>query len=510
MARGLEPGYLCLSMFVPPSPLHKPELFFALVGPLGTDLDAITAALRAELLIVGYQLREPIRLIKLAKALPRYERLGESPVPEDQRLCAHMDAGDEIRRSFGHGGALAALAVAEVKRLRTTEEPLPATAFLLRSLKHPAEVALLRELYGASLIVISVHEEHEKRVKWLAQKIEKSRRDPEGARRLAEVLIMRDQDGSTDKLGQSVRKTFPLGDFFLDAGGDLRRQIERLVHVLFSHPQTSPTRDEYAMFSAQAVALRSSDMSRQIGAAIVDADGEVLAVGCNEVPKPGGGVYWTGDKPDCRDFRQGSDPNAIMGREILLEVFRELKQAGWLGSEHAKLQPSVLVEEAREAKLLDRARISNLIEFGRVVHAEMNALVYAARRGIPVDGQKLYCTTFPCHVCARHLIGAGICSIVFIEPYPKSLALELYPEVVDPAADQRVSFRPFTGIAPRRYLEFFDFGRRKDARGYALCWDPGGAEPRVRSLGNPHLLAEKALCDKLQRTLAENLSVAKS
>ncbi|PRP94908.1 tRNA-specific adenosine deaminase [Enhygromyxa salina] len=265
----------------------------------------------------------------------------------------------------------------------------------------------------------------------------------------------------------------------------------------------SPTRDEYAMFSAQAVALRSADMSRQVGAVIVDGEGEVLACGCNEVPKPRGGVYWEGDVSDGRDFRRGSDPNAIFGREILRELFDVLHGEGWLAEEKTQLGTAALVEQAQSTKLFNDARIGNLIEFGRVVHAEMNALVYAARRGIQVDQRQLYCTTFPCHVCARHIIGAGIAAVVYIEPYPKSLAVDLYPEAITLGGsdERKLAFRAFTGVAPRRYLDFFSFGRRKDGRGYAVEWIPGGASPRARALGNPHLLAEQLLCDTLDQVL---------
>jgi deoxycytidylate deaminase len=74
--------------------------------------------------------------------------------------------------------------------------------------------------------------------------------------------------------------------------------------------------------------------------------------------------------------------------------------------------------------------IKDLTEFGRSVHAEMSAVLDAARRGVPIGGCTLYTTTFPCHNCARHLIGAGIRRVVFIEPYEKSRAEDLHEESV--------------------------------------------------------------------------------
>jgi hypothetical protein len=74
---------------------------------------------------------------------------------------------------------------------------------------------------------------------------------------------------------------------------------------------------------------------------------------------------------------------------------------------------------------------------------------------------------------------------MYIEPYPKSLAKELYEHSIrvdrDSTADaDAVEFKPFVGIAPRRYLEFFAMPRRKDGRGHVIQWTPADAQPRVK------------------------------
>jgi len=116
----------------------------------------------------------------------------------------------------------------------------------------------------------------------------------------------------------------------------------------------------------------------------------------------------------------------------------------------------------------------------------MAAVCDAARRGISIKGATLYCTTFPCHMCARHLIAAGLLKVVYIEPYPKSLAKELYQTSIrldyEPAsAAPVVEFVPFTGIAPRRYLQLFETTKkRKDETGRAARWKASTAMPKVR------------------------------
>ena len=52
-----------------------------------------------------------------------------------------------------------------------------------------------------------------------------------------------------------------------------------------------------------------------------------------------------------------------------------------------------------------------------VIHAEMNALRYMARAGIPTQGATLYLTHAPCINCAKHLAGIGLSRIVYRHSY---------------------------------------------------------------------------------------------
>ena len=61
-------------------------------------------------------------------------------------------------------------------------------------------------------------------------------------------------------------------------------------------------------------------------------------------------------------------------------------------------------------------------ELCRALHAEQNAIVQAARYGIPIAGSTLYCTNKPCVICSKMLINAGIKTIFFDEGYDDDLA----------------------------------------------------------------------------------------
>ncbi len=60
------------------------------------------------------------------------------------------------------------------------------------------------------------------------------------------------------------------------------------------------------------------------------------------------------------------------------------------------------------------------------VHAEINALDQALRRGLPTIGTTLYCTTLPCERCARTIIRLGVSRVVYIGHYPGTNSLALF------------------------------------------------------------------------------------
>ncbi len=62
----------------------------------------------------------------------------------------------------------------------------------------------------------------------------------------------------------------------------------------------------------------------------------------------------------------------------------------------------------------------------RTVHAEMNALIQAARRGHAVDGASAFVTNMPCTTCAKALITAGIKRVVVFSDYHDTLATDFF------------------------------------------------------------------------------------
>jgi len=480
----------------------KPEVIIGLVGAVGTDLYLVAELTAAIVRNFGYRVEEVISLSSLLNDVTRQEPLPKSP--REMYIDSRMTAGNELRSTVKQGDALAGLAVAEIMRRRRTlqdadelapDQPPAAVAYILRSLKHQDEIALLRGIYREQFVCISAHAPREERIRRLSADIADSHGSTDRHDWEAEAtrLAQRDEAEDDDKFGQDVRGTFPKADFFIDASHRTvaHEQLERCLRAWFGEPFASPTQEEFGMFHAHAAGVRSADMSRQVGAAIAIA-GDVIAVGSNEVPAFGGGAYWTGQKGDARDFMLGNDANARICAAAIEEVRNALVDTGWLRADRAK-RPA---EEFAAA--LEDTRVDQLTEFGRAVHAEMSAILDAARRGQPVKGATLYTTTFPCHNCAKHIVGAGVKEVVYIAPYPKSLAEDLHPDTIaiDPSdpPDDRVVFRPFVGVAPLSYLPLFEHvGQRKTPDNRAIEFVPAEARPKLVLSGDLRYLEREDL-----------------
>ncbi len=51
------------------------------------------------------------------------------------------------------------------------------------------------------------------------------------------------------------------------------------------------------------------------------------------------------------------------------------------------------------------------------IHAEMNAIIWAARKGISIEDATIYVTLEPCSECSKNLIASGIKRIVYAKAY---------------------------------------------------------------------------------------------
>lgn len=421
---------------------------------------------------------------------------------ELDRLDQGMNNGRACREKFKRGDFFALLAINEINGARAGGEPspLPRVAHVIRSLKHPAEVETLRRVYGDGFFLLGISSSNKTRRHYLKN----LKGIPEDQ---IERLIERD-DREAGDYGQKTRDVFQMSDAFVttDDSDRLSDQLSRILDLLFSAPVVPPTADEYAMFLAYAASLRSADLSRQVGAVIANKNKDIVATGANDVPKFGGGLYWPGEG-DMRDYIKKEDFNEKKKREITLQIMKRLDPDSGKTDEE-------LLSEGLSA--LKGTGLLDITEYGRAVHAEMEALLSAARNGVSVRGSTLYTTTYPCHNCAKHIVAAGVKRVKFVEPYPKSYATEMHSDSIEAngeGAKHKVKFEPFVGIGPRRFVDLFSMslssGRnivRKEG-GKVVDWSRTGAELRVPMIPLSYLEAEVILVNELSAIVVENKEV---
>ncbi|HET9873655.1 MAG TPA: hypothetical protein VFP89_13810 [Propionibacteriaceae bacterium] len=465
-----------------------PELVFALVSPIGTPIDSLRRDLEEGLHSYGYA----TEWLKLSGLLTdQAERLGLGPVPvvpEHQRAEKLMEAGDRLCEVSQSAAAVALEAVNEIRRKRDERAlksdveaadgslAVPRQAWILDSLKRPAEVMQLRLIYGDHLFVISAQAGRQLRENTLREKIAPynvSLRD-ENLDDVVNRLVTRDLDEEKHGgYGQNILKTFPMADVFIDVdeaqpeNPGVPQQVRRLLDLIFGNPNYPvPTDEEYGMQLAFLASTRSPELGLKVGAAVTRGT-TVVSLGANAHPTK------LGSSP-------AYDTSSADIRHLILDTLNRLMEPA-LGNEAVERlvkEPDLFVDELLRGPLKG-SRIVSLTEFQPTVHAEMAAVLDAVSQGQSVAGAIVYVTTYPCHGCAKHLLRLAL-PVKYIEPYPKGRAQAMY------GGDVEDSFEPFTGVAPRRYHQLFTATEdRKDPWGVRRSWSAAeklGAEPNVDPL----------------------------
>lgn len=451
------------------------ELVIALVGPVGSGVSTAASILHTVLdQEFGYDVAP---IMKPSDVIRAQSGLVNIVPPVSARTATYIsemqDAGNKLRERFGNNYLIEKL-IEKIRGFRSAkagydgEVELPGRrAYIIDSLKSMEELELLRDVYRDTLCVIGVFAPDKLRNERL-----KNLDYPASER---EKVMARDQ-GELATFGQATRKLFVHSDFFVcndRRPEDLKYSLERFLDIVFDTAIHTPTKAESAMYKANAAAANSACMSRQVGVSIVSAGGELIAVGWNDVPKFGGSLYTEEDRMtfdddtrqivdrDHRCYNWGGKKchNEVRRHRLMDNVSVAATQAGMVKLNRRK--------DVREA--IGKTDINALIEFSRSIHAEMEAILSVAREGKhSLVGATLYTNTYPCHNCARHIVASGIKEVVYIEPYLKSLAIELHSDVISelPDAKNMVIFRQFNGVAPSNYLKLFrPKGERKE-KGY--------------------------------------------
>jgi len=467
------------------------ELIIGLAGGLGVNFDEVASALGKALESAGYH----VVTIRIAQ---NFSQRNNSTGFGD--CYWKMQYGTKQRQIHGND-YWARRAIEKIFFLRPElSYKSRKIAYLIRSLKNKEEVDLLYNVYGRNFISIAIFSDAESSLQHIERKLKLKQVSIAAAEKemheinnelalnddieirkgeelyledsysvekatdsdtIARFLLRKDQEETHPDLkqfGQNLFRCYSAANYYIYQNSNLAQQIHRVVYILFNDPFAEPTFEEYFMFCAQAAAYRSLDLDRQVGAVIVNRENELVASGFNDVSKVGGGHFAQHDHPlhphpeqdDQRDFKKAYDFNHVHLDQIARKIADKLHLT------------------SKDESLL-RDEISGITEFKRSTHAEMSALLDAARRGIAVRDCTMYVNHYPCHNCTKHIIAAGIKRVVFLHPYAKSKAREMYKSMLrhgvlldEKAMKDVVVFEPFLGVSPNRFM--LTFANDKETR----------------------------------------------
>lgn len=490
------------------------ELVIAFCGPMGAPIESVVAAFRKEMTDTRDYQTSVIKISSLIRDLVGIdeESFGDEIV---ERKKKYIEAGDYMRTETKQPQILAAAAVSEIYKkkneLKRDAGDVARVCYLVDSLKHPAEIDLLKKVYADSFYLVGVYADRNARERIVS----------EGKASLlnkAQEIIDKDYDGGwDDDFTQKLGKVFHRSDFFVHTDGSdeevVESKVRRFCNVVFGTKIVSPSVIERSMYSAWSAGANSACLSRQVGAAVVSSDDRLLGVGWNDVPRSGGGVYTDENLEkqggrlvslkDNRCYRYDTCAcrNDTTKNEIITKLTNRI-----IGKFHGRLD---LMDFEKIEKILRGSEISSLTEFSRAIHAEMHAMFNALKdHSSKLDGGSIFVTTYPCHNCARHIILSGIKMIHFIEPYPKSRAIELHDDALTDSIveDGRVRLVAFEGIAPSRFLDLFSYSteKRKNSSNYKFReTDPKTACPRSQINIESIEFLEANILDQYTRNIDE-------
>uniref|UniRef100_A0A2H5FMF1 Cytidine deaminase n=1 Tax=Legionella sainthelensi TaxID=28087 RepID=A0A2H5FMF1_9GAMM len=410
------------------------ELVIGLVGAIGTNMNVI-----AEELVQNFSKANcETEVIKLTDYL---KIINDNSLSYVELCKSKIKNLEEIRTK--NPGFLSYLAISKIfiNRFKSKCEK-KVKVYIINSLKNPHEYSILRHVYRRNFLFLSIYSSRDLREKNLKRKELVSNKKKLEESDEIEIKNLLDTGGFSNTSSTNTRETYHKAHYFINYD-DFEFDLNRFTNLIMNEPFSTPTIDEIGMAHAYVESLKSADLSRQVGAVILNDDGNILASGCNEVPKFGGGLHWCHTTPDLRDFNCHNDgvPLSEIVKQEKIDAIKETLES----------------KEEISKELISLLKDS--LEFIRAVHAEKAAICDAAKRGVPINNATLYSTTFPCHLCAKHIIASGIKRVVYVEPYPKSLSEQLFKGLIKDKATKTdlnvVKFESFRGVAPKRFRYLF-------------------------------------------------------
>jgi deoxycytidylate deaminase/dephospho-CoA kinase len=380
------------------------SLIVGLTGSFGSGCSEVADFLASQ---NGY------RVYRLSQILEKETERRHIPLPPagaDKRAVLQRE-GLHLRALRG-GGILVQMALLQWSKSGR------AGICVLDGIKNLQEIDELRKEKNAYVIAIGASVE----TRW--RRLESQYR---GDRDLFDKLDDIDKNEGIPN-GQMVEACVHAADVMVDnednwSNEQLRQQLyDRILGFvdLFREPgRRDPPHPDILMHDAYEASLNSQCLSRKVGAVLVHQEGpsgtaRILGMGYNHAPL---------GSTECKD-KWGQCYREKKRQELL----QKLPYCPSCGS---PLKDGYCIHQPCDywlgrGDILERSCPGRALDVCPAVHAEQDAIIKAMRGSGQFPANcSLYCTTFPCALCAKLIIGADIKEVVYVHAYPMQESREL-------------------------------------------------------------------------------------
>lgn len=289
-----------------------------------------------------------------------------------------------------------------------------------------------------------------------------------------------DRDSGTDKKAHEIYKQDVARCVYLsDISINNEETIEKLRHKLLWYYAlilqpgcVTPSFNEVFMNEAYALSLKSSCISRQVGAVIIGKNGYVVGAGWNDAGEGQVGcgyrqvqdmlnldndVLVTSLPSEHKLFRKSiqldkdiHDPICYKDEYSYLTLDRKIEKI------LRKPEFAPLLENPDQLDTIQNTLTKNIkikrLEYCRALHAEENALLQSSKiGGVGVKGGQIFTTSFPCELCAKKIYQSGITEVIYTEPYPDSIS----QMVILKDGVKRIKLTQFEGVKSHSYFRLY-------------------------------------------------------
>lgn len=453
--------------------MSKKEVVIGLVSPMGCNKDLFLSTIKKNFEKRDYLVKTITVTDLLYKSEKKY--------PDSFSIFCKMQLCSGLRLNYR--GFIAALIINEIKHIRSNETNNDNIVYIVDQLKNEAEYEILNHVYGVNYLQVSLFSNYYERDKNIKKKLSSDNISLENFEApnsevfndlfldkichesidiskiksklsnndyplikqyrdqilndCSHMLIEKDNkdiDVTHKDSGQQIAALFHKSHYFINVDSPksiLVAEVEKFTDQFFGSYKEYPTQDEFGMSIAYQASFRSNfPGDRHIGASIIAENGEVISLGSIRAPS------------------SSSNPT-LSHQDSITEGYTYYYNR--IEKWKAELEEADCNIKSKEDI---RSFLKDSIDFHPCTHAEIAAIIDAAKLGTSVKNATLYTTTFPCHLCAKDIVTAGIKKVVFLEAYPKSKSKELYPSVIDLHSQRRIEIIPFEnymGVAPNRY-----------------------------------------------------------